>query len=151
MWYGRTLLSPQNTDINLHLKYSSADRAKREEFCKSYKKCKGNCKDSSKKVNATPWQSQTLYSPIPVQTRELRIMQTMNRLLAPLLHKENLSHPILQNWQLSHRKYEILFLRDFLGTYFRRITVAEKDMQQSAIYPVGGEGEFFHRHHLFLM
>lgn len=149
IWQGT--FTSQNTDVNLYLKYSSADRAKREVFCKLYKKWKGNYKDSSKKVNATPWQSQALYSPMAVQTRGLRIMQTMNRLLAPLLHKENLSHPIPQSWQLSRRKYEILFLRDFRGTYFKRMTVAEKDMQQSAIYPVGGEGEFFHRHHLFLM
>jgi len=75
----------------------------------------------------------------------------MNKHSAPPLHRGNLSHPILQSWQLSHRKYEDVFLRDFLGTHFRRIPVAEKDMHQSAIYPVGGEGEFFRRHHLFLM
>lgn len=63
----------------------------------------------------------------------------------------NLVHPILQSWQLSHRKCENLFLRDFLGTHFRSIPVAEKDRHQSTTYPVGGKGEFFHRHHLFLM
>lgn len=43
------------------------------------------------------------------------------------------------------------FHRDFLGTHFRSIPVAEKDRHQSITYPVGGKGEFFHRHHLFLM
>lgn len=148
-WQGNFGL--QNTDINPHLKHSCADRVKKGFSCfKLYEKCKGNYKYSSKKVNATSRQSWTSFSFGPVQTRGLYITQTVNRSSAPPLHRQNLSHPILQSWQLSHIKYEDLFLRDFLGTYLRRIPVAE-DMHQSAIYPVGGEGEFFRRHHLFFM
>lgn len=94
--------------------------------------------------------SRTLDSLVSAQSRGLCVTQTTNRPSAPLLNRGNLGHPIFQSWQLSHKKYENLFLRDFLGTHFRRIPVAEKDMHQSTTYPVGGKGEFFHRHHLFL-
>lgn len=88
---------------------------------------------------------------VSAQSRELCVTQAVSRPSAPLLNRGNLVHPILQSWQLSHRKCENLFLRDFLGTHFRSIPVAEKDRHQSTTYPVGGKGEFFHRHHLFLM
>jgi len=56
-----------------YLEYSCADRAKQKVVCKLYKKCKGSYEDSNKKVNATSWHSQTLCSPVPVQTRGLRV------------------------------------------------------------------------------